>query len=735
MVVFKCKMCGGDLEIVEGSAVATCQYCETTQTVPAADDEKKMTLFARANRLRIACEYDKAAGIYESIVADFPDEAEAYWGLLLCRYGVEYVDDPASGKKIATCHRSSFQSIMDDSDFEMVMENSDSESRKIYREEAKYIEELRKNILAVSNEEEPYDIFICYKERDAMGSRTTDSVLAQDIYDALTDKGYRVFFARVSLEDKLGQEYEPYIFAALNSARIMLVVGTDYEYFNAVWVKNEWSRYLKLMEQDKSRYLIPCYKDVDAYDMPKEFNKLQAQDMGKIGAIQDLTRGIKKLLGKDEVHTEEQVNVVSGGISVANLLKRGELALEDENWSAADEFYEQILNTDAENGEAYLGKFMVSGKIPSRAAIERNPALLFDTDNIRKRELSRIRKYASTGLLLWIDGIETAWKAELEKKEAALNARRKEQEEQKKIKLQKRQTFQKLQDRLAAGYAWGHSICVKNDGTVAVAYKIKHKLYLATLWKDIVAADVEAFSCIGLKSDGKVVAIPSDKASHVKDWTDIVAINIGTNPIVGLKSDGTVVISANSYDLPMYEQKWQDIVAIAAGESHVAGLKSDGTVVAVGKNKHGQLEVSSWTDIVAISAQDDRTIGLQSNGRVVAVGEGIWDECKVTDWTDIVAISAGKNSTVGLKSDGTVMYTGDKSSSMKEVENWQNIIAINAGCNCIIGLQDDGTVKVAGRIKHGRELIEGLNLFDKYPSEEALRIGNSYAEMRSSFLK
>lgn len=58
----------------------------------------------------------------------------------------------------------------------------------------------------------------------------------------------------------------------------MLAFGTDYEYYNAVWVKNEWSRFLKLMAQDKGKYLIPCYKNLDPYDMPKEFAKLQAQD-------------------------------------------------------------------------------------------------------------------------------------------------------------------------------------------------------------------------------------------------------------------------------------------------------------------------------------------------------------------------------------------------------------------------------------------------------------------------
>ena len=234
MAIIKCKMCGGDLVIEQGSTVAECEYCGTMQTVPNVDDEKKVTLFVRANRLRANNEFDKASGVYEAIVADFPEEAEAYWGLVLCKYGIEYVDDPATAKKIPTCHRSSFDSVMDDNNFELTLEYADVVARKVYREEAKQIEEIRKGIIEVSSKEEPYDIFICYKETDENGDRTIDSVLAQDIYDALTEKGYRTFFARITLEDKLGMEYEPYIFAALNSAKIMLAVGTDYEYYNAV---------------------------------------------------------------------------------------------------------------------------------------------------------------------------------------------------------------------------------------------------------------------------------------------------------------------------------------------------------------------------------------------------------------------------------------------------------------------------------------------------------------------
>ncbi len=371
MAVIKCKMCGGDLKLEEGSTVCECEYCGTRQTVPSADNEKKLTLFSRAGRLLRGCEFDKAAGVFETIVADFPEEAEAYWGLVLCKYGIEYVDDPATGKKIPTCHRSSFDCVLDDPNFEQACENTDAVARRVYRDEARQIEELRQAILQVSGREEPYDVFISYKETDRNGERTLDSVIAQDIYTALTEKGLRVFFSRISLEDKLGTEYEPYIFAALNSAKVMLAVGTDYENFDSVWVKNEWSRFLKLIASGQKKTLIPVFKNMDAYDMPREFAKLAAQDMGKVGAMQDLVRGVEKLLGKKEtasanapgVQADPALSAVSA--QTAAMLKRGFMMLGDGDYAKADDFFERVLNNDAECAQAYWGKALAQAKVPN----------------------------------------------------------------------------------------------------------------------------------------------------------------------------------------------------------------------------------------------------------------------------------------------------------------------------------------------------------------------------------
>lgn len=401
MAILKCKMCGGDLEIAEGMTVCECEYCGSKQTVPTIDDEKKITLFSRANRLRAACEFDKAAGVYESIVAEFPEEAEAYWGLVLCKYGIEYVDDPKTGKKIPTCHRSSFNSVFEDNDFEMVMEYSDALSRSVYREEAKIIERLRVGIIKVSSKEDPYDIFICYKETDANGERTIDSVIAQDVYNELTEKGYRVFFSRITLEDTLGQEYEPYIFAALNSAKVMLAFGTDYEYYNAVWVKNEWSRFLSLIEAGHKKTLIPCYKDIDVYDMPVEFKKLQGQDMGKVGAVQDLLRGIEKIIPKKNSTTSTSILASTNNDSVIPLLERVDIFLSDRDWKKADEYCEKILDIDPKNAQAYLGKMLVEFKVINLDALTE----VADKIILESANYSKVVKFADDGLKQRVEDI------------------------------------------------------------------------------------------------------------------------------------------------------------------------------------------------------------------------------------------------------------------------------------------------------------------------------------------
>ena len=385
MSVFKCKMCGGTIDFEQGSTIGVCDHCGTKQTLPRLDNDRKTNLYDRANHFRRNNDFDKAMGIYEQILNEDNTDAEAYWSIVLCRYGIEYVEDPSTHRRVPTINRTQFTSVFSDEDYKSAISYADTYQKSIYEEEAKAIDEIQKGILSIAQKEEPFDVFICYKETDANGRRTPDSVLANDLYHQLTQEGFKVFFSRITLEDKLGIAYEPYIFAALNSSKVMVVLGTKPEYFNAVWVKNEWSRYLTLIKNGAKKTLIPAYRDMDPYDLPEEFSHLQAQDMSKLGFMQDLIRGIKKITSANEPKVTEKEPVFAGStVNVAPLLKRVFMFLEDGEWNRADDFCEQILNQEPENAQAYLGKLMAELHVRHMEDLP-NCELPFDNSNNYKK--------------------------------------------------------------------------------------------------------------------------------------------------------------------------------------------------------------------------------------------------------------------------------------------------------------------------------------------------------------
>ena len=372
MGALKCKMCGSNLEIEDSITVCKCEKCGTSQTVPDIEDDKELKLFERAGRLRFNCDFDKAAGIYNTITDSYPEEAEGYWGLILCKYGIEYADN-ASGKKVPVCHRISYDSVMDDEDFELVMENSDSESRAIFREEAKIIEENRKKYIQIAESEQPYDIYISYRAKDDNGDKTAVSEIAGHLYNKLTSAGYRVFLSEAALKGKKRSECEPYIYSALNSANVMLALGTSYDDYNDVWVKNEWNRYLEIAEKNKNKCLIPCYKDVDEYDIPKEFAGLKVCQLGNDDTFNNIMAEIANVVKPESVNQPapepekaepaeeielEEIEIIEP-VNINKLLDEGFSAISDKNWKKANKLFFQVLDEEPDNSKEYWGQLLV----------------------------------------------------------------------------------------------------------------------------------------------------------------------------------------------------------------------------------------------------------------------------------------------------------------------------------------------------------------------------------------
>ncbi len=753
MAILKCKMCGGTLNITEGMTVCECEYCGTQQTITTSQDENMQALFNRANILRMKSEFDKAEQLYEKLVQNNPEDAEAHWGLILCKFGIEYVEDPATFKRIPTCHRTSFDSIIADEDYKEAIRCADTVQRGVYEREAKEIDRLQKEILALSAKEEPYDVFICYKESDG-GSRTPDSVIANDIYHQLTNEGFKVFYAAITLEDKLGSAYEPCIFAALNSAKVMLAIGTKPEYFTAVWVRNEWSRFLKMMKTDRSKLLIPCYKDMDAYELPEEFAHLQAQDMSKIGFISDIVRGIKKVVRKDEPKpAAAKAPVVAAAPSVNpttnSLMKRAFIFLEDGDWQSADQYCEKVLDLDPENGEAYLGKLMAELKMRKRENLK-NCAQPFDSSG----NYQKLMRYGDSTLTAEMQGCTEyikkrnllAYQESVYQKAAAAynnsSSTKSEITEAKKL-------FESISDYKDAG-----EYIKKCDEKLAYLENRKKQNIYDLAGEKLTEAKAAHSAAASPEEYQKAIDLfDAAELSYqdIKDFLDSDArIQECESLIAECKEKKRGLELAAQQAAEAAARKKKTIAAVVSAAAIIAAAAACLIIFVVIPETNYNNAVSlmnegkydeAITAFEAMNGYKDSVEQMENcmtaikdknyDNAVSLMNEGKYDEAaelfnQINGYKDssdklaeIIAelasigaknsafISAGDWHTVGLKRDGTVVAVGNNDDGQCDVSGWSDIIAVSAGYYHTVGLKRDGTVVAAGNNDYGQCNVSG----------------------------
>jgi len=236
--------------------------------------------------------------------------------------------------------------------------------------EAQTIDEYQKKIKLIAAKEEPYDVFISFKATDEHGRPTEDSLLAQEIYYYLTKNlGLKVFFSNITLKDKAGQEYEPIIYAALSSATVMVLVGTKPDYVNATWVKNEWSRYIRMIaaarQKNKSKYIVTALKTMRPEELPSALASYQAVNLAELGAKEKLCSNIDSLIGDLRVSAEKK----AGGsfaaddmlaAEAANLCKLGFQQLAVRDFAKADEYFQKAMEKKSDAALAHWGMLLVA---------------------------------------------------------------------------------------------------------------------------------------------------------------------------------------------------------------------------------------------------------------------------------------------------------------------------------------------------------------------------------------
>ena len=291
-----CNVCGANLIYKDGRWV--CPACGAYKEEEISNEEVTL-LYNASQKLRLAS-FDDAEELYADIVKKYPKNSEAHWGLVLSRYGIKYEDD-YDGRKLPTCYAATMESFLSDKEYLAALSCApDAKVKAYYEEQGKIIEKNRIEWYEKASKEPAYDVFLCFKDSDKENNieRTDDSIEVANLYTYLSGKGYRVFFSRETLRDKVAEKYEPYIYNALNTASVMIVYGSKPEYFESVWMKNEWTRFLKRMLEglkvDGS--LIVAYDGMNPAELPKVFAGRQCLDARKKTFYGDLETLIARVI-------------------------------------------------------------------------------------------------------------------------------------------------------------------------------------------------------------------------------------------------------------------------------------------------------------------------------------------------------------------------------------------------------------------------------------------------------
>lgn len=418
-----CNICGANYENRNGRW--KCPACGAFKPEELTNEE--MTLLYIADQKRRLADFDEAERAYTDIIEKYPQNPYGYWGRLLCKHGIKYERD-YDGNMIPTCCAPTIESLYTDRDCLRALDLADTDTKQYFKSQAEYIERIRTIWIEKASKEKPYDIFICYKDSDLANGidRTQDSIEAQDIYLHLISQGYRVFYSRESLRDKIGEKYEPYIFNALSTAKVMIVYGKSSEYLTSTWLKNEWTRYLKMMSQGmkKTNSLIVACDGFSPSELPTTLSSMQCLDASRKTFFPDLDSEIKEVIGtakqKETQHTYTSQTTDSASVSRERTLFNAFISQLNEldktrGSTKKTSYISKLFSGVSDEVDESKARIIKSYRLPETIEILTEFVMYaasivdFDTYNLMNQKASSLNNSKKNVARAWVEKIEEAY--------------------------------------------------------------------------------------------------------------------------------------------------------------------------------------------------------------------------------------------------------------------------------------------------------------------------------------
>ena len=307
-LVTACYSCGAQITFGVEAEIALCPFCGKYNDRPRVREESIVQAMKRANELCDKGEFTQAEKTYQLVLSRNPDEHEARWGLLRCRYGIEYETDPRSGRRIPTCRLTRSLPMRLDPEFKSACALASPDVRAQYERECHYIDAIQERIRKIAEGERVWDVFICFKETEPDGSYTPERKDGYELYRALERAGYRAFFSPESIRGALGEDYEAAIYSAVHTSQVMLLLARAEEHISSTWVRSEWTRFLDSADAGARKKLIPVYAGItpEAFPMEIRERRLQGVCLDRPFAIDEILSAVSRFVRRASDYAEKE---------------------------------------------------------------------------------------------------------------------------------------------------------------------------------------------------------------------------------------------------------------------------------------------------------------------------------------------------------------------------------------------------------------------------------------------
>ena len=332
--------------------------------------KKLIAKYKTAEKLQRERRFDEAQKYYQDVLINGGQDPEVYWRVLMCHYCIEYQRDD-EGKEIPTIlypDLSDPNEVMERINLLEILDSTDRELREYYYIKLKAIDTILDKYRRWQYKLQ-YDVFISVKQTDKANGKkhpTDDYKVGLKLYDYLTSLGLKVFNSEKT-KGPAGEEWEPYILAALMSARVMIVVGTRSEYMESQWVKNEWTRYqwLQKLEKDQNKKrLLFCYLSggMTAEQLPKGLNPSIEAIVEGIGVQTELFNSLKGVFPQIEQKSKVEYIYPNANAGIESIRQRMSNWLAYGKYDRVIEEHQKIIDEGIYSQDVFIGLCYICAK-------------------------------------------------------------------------------------------------------------------------------------------------------------------------------------------------------------------------------------------------------------------------------------------------------------------------------------------------------------------------------------